>query len=279
MSRCCHIFGAALVCLLAGSTASAERSLHHNRSGGTIRRANLDSRVLGERRELMVYLPPGYNPRGHKRYDLLVMGDGQNLFRRGGWGLNQTLEREAASGRAREVIVVGVVAGRRRNTESTPTFDPDKGFGGGADKFLRFHTDELLPWARRNLRVKAGPSHTAIGGSSMLGLFSTYAHYKRPDVFGAAISMSPSYWWHGKKLLREIAGQRQMPRLRLYMDSGGPEAETAFNTTRELQGILESKGLAFGRGYWHRSVNNHGHNEAAWRERFPLALRTIFPAR
>ena len=62
-----------------------------------------------------------------------------------------------------------------------------------SDRYLTFLTDELLPWAEREYHFAATPSRTVVGGSSLGGLTAVYAAYRRPDVFGVALSQSGSF--------------------------------------------------------------------------------------
>jgi enterochelin esterase-like enzyme len=39
-----------------------------------------ESKILGNRRRVTVYLPPGYDDRPERRYPVLYAQDGQNLF-------------------------------------------------------------------------------------------------------------------------------------------------------------------------------------------------------
>ncbi len=44
------------------------------------RHSGFHSRFLDRARDLVVYLPPGYDDDRHRRYPVLYMHDGQNLF-------------------------------------------------------------------------------------------------------------------------------------------------------------------------------------------------------
>src|SRR5260370_26902423 len=52
----------------------------HTLTGNIKRHRAFHSRVLGNRRDVLVYLPPGYRPFSPRRYPVLYLHDGQNVF-------------------------------------------------------------------------------------------------------------------------------------------------------------------------------------------------------
>src|SRR5690349_21053831 len=89
---------------------------------------------LGNRRTLIVSTPASYGS-GDRRYPVLYMQDGQNLFDprtsfAGDWGLSASLGW--ASRRGIEPIVVGIYnTGTARFDEYSPFVQPGSGGGGG----------------------------------------------------------------------------------------------------------------------------------------------------
>lgn len=262
--------GAILALLAVPRAGSAE--------WGTRQSFSFASRATGSAQRVEVLLPPSYGSDPHRRYPVLYLQDGQNLFDRramhGGWMADEGMGRAVASGRAREAIIVGVHCGPRRTVDYTPSVDPEEGCGGGAGRTLRFLVDELKPWVDRSFRTARDREHTALGGSSLGGLFSLWAGLKRPDVFGGVIAMSPSLWWNHRELLGEIRGG-PTPRCRIYLDSGG--RSDGKQNTDDCRDLLAGKGLRFGRELWHWSEPSHEHTESAWRDRFPRAFTALFP--
>jgi predicted alpha/beta superfamily hydrolase len=168
---------------------------------GTIRVAPaVHSPELGNRRDILVYLPPSYHE-GEGRYPVIYMQDGQNLFDEatsyaGEWGVDETME---ALGREEglEAIIVGVPnMGIQRVDEYSPFRDRRLG-GGRGDDYLRFLTQTLKPQIDRDFRTLGGRKHTGILGSSLGGLISLYGFFRAPAVFGFAGVMSPSLWFAG----------------------------------------------------------------------------------
>jgi hypothetical protein len=119
---------------------------------------DFDSRILGNRRDVAVYFPPGYEE-GSVRYPVLYVQDGQNIFdpatAYGGtdWGLAQTCDRLIKAGEMAPVIIVAPYNTSGRAGEYTPV--PDAGYGGGnGDAYGRFLSDELKPFVDANLRTR-----------------------------------------------------------------------------------------------------------------------------
>jgi len=119
-----------------------------------------------------------------------------------------------------EVIVVSVRTAEGRIDMLGPV--PDARLGGGAGPRHRDAIIEhLKPWVDATYRTRPGREETALLGSSMGGLFSFFAAWTRPDVFGKAMCLSSSFWWADRWIVREVgAGPCPAPRPSIYLDSG-----------------------------------------------------------
>jgi len=247
---------------------------------GRVEELRVRSRILGGRRRISVYLPALYDIRKTRRYPVLYLQDGQNLFDRqaffGGWAADTAVEETTQAGEAAQVIIVGIHNTAARMREYTPTRDPLYG-GGGADRYLDFLVRELKPWVDRRWRTRPDASQTGIGGSSLGGLLALHAGLARPQVFGRVLSMSPSLWWDSGELLGRVQGLARVPAIRVYLDSGGPS--DGQKNAEQMRDLLAARGLRFGQTLWHWSEPTHQHNEMAWRERLPRALSLLYPAR
>jgi predicted alpha/beta superfamily hydrolase len=176
------------------------------------RHAAFRSRFLALPRDVIVCLPPGYDPHGRARHPVLYLQDGQNLFdpaasfAGASWEVPATLARLAAAGHVEAPIVVGIHNTPDRIDEYTPTRDERIQRGGRADDYVRFLVEELKPFIDERYRTRPGRGHTALGGSSLGGLLALHAGLRHGAVFGRAAALSPSLWWDDHRLLREIAG-------------------------------------------------------------------------
>ncbi len=235
--------------------------------------------TLGNSRSVFVYLPPSYDENTLKSYPVLYMHDGDNLFYAstafGGveWQVDETLDAMIGAGSAREVIVVGLGNTAGRISEYTPVTDPTYG-GGNADAYLDFIEDEIMPWVANRYRIKTGPQHTLIGGSSLGGLVSFYGAWTRSHLFGAAICMSSSFWWSGEWMIHETETYSGAPPVAsFYVDSGSDGTQQTF----DMVDALEDLGYDHGDDLHHYYQSSHSHNETAWQQRFPISVDRLLP--
>ena len=241
-------------------------------------------------RPVWVWLPHGYADARTRRYPVLYMWDGQNVFDdatsfAGEWGVDESCARLIAAGQMAPVIVVAVEnGGGARVAEYTPWKDAQHG-GGGGDAHLDALVKVLKPAIDFRYRTLPDAAHTAIAGSSLGGLMALYAGYVRPDVFGLVAAVSPSLWWDGGRVLGWARG-RAKPPLRLYADMGtaeesprlgrkGGDADTG--GLRDLEGLCLAQGFTPGDDLLIVVDEGGRHNEASWRARFPRALQFLFP--
>jgi predicted alpha/beta superfamily hydrolase len=172
-----------------------------------------------------VMVPPSYDEQEGRRYPVLYAQDGQSVWSDttdpfGGWSLDTVLDELWDLGALEECLVVSIDTGEDRLTRLSPVADPHHG-GGGAQKHLDAMIGALKPLVDREHRTRSERSATTVLGASMGGLFSFWAAWTRPDVFGGAICLSPSFWWADRWMVREVeAGACPTPRPRLYLDSG-----------------------------------------------------------
>jgi predicted alpha/beta superfamily hydrolase len=160
----------------------------------------IESKVLAETRTYVVHTPDYYKKR-IEAYPVLVLLDAENNFAY----TSDAVHLLSANGRIPAMIVVGI-NNTDRVRDMTPT-KPATGFGGaawtgsagGADKFLAFIADELLPTIDRNYRTRP---YRVLIGHSLGGLFAVYALLNRPEVFKGYIIGSPSLWWEDQVLVK-----------------------------------------------------------------------------
>lgn len=229
---------------------------------------------LRNRRAIDVYLPASYAEDGRRRFPVVYMQDGQNLsdpaiaFGANTWQLYQALETLARTGI--EAIVVGVHnTGTSRLGEYSPFPDPRHG-GGRGERYLRFLEDTVKRRVDSRYRVSKDRDATIIGGSSMGGLISLYAFFRRPSAFGAAAVMSPSIWFGGRQIL-QFVDESRYARGRLYLDVGTDEGSGTLRDARSLARILRAKG--YGRDdLKYVEATGHRHRENDWADRLPDAL-------
>jgi predicted alpha/beta superfamily hydrolase len=236
---------------------------------------DLWSPQLRNRRTIDVYLPGSY-AQGRRRYPAVYMQDGQNLsdpsiaFAGNTWSLHEGLAWLA--GRGIEPIVVGVHNTPGRLAEYSPF--PDRKHGGGdGDRYARFLADTVKPRIDAEFRTRKDRDSAAVAGSSMGGLISLYAFFRRPSPFGRAAVLSPSIWFGREELLSFVEHARTT-RGRLYLDVGTAEGAETLRNTRAMHRLLRRKG--YGKdNLWYREVQGGQHREPDWALRLPQALEFL----
>lgn len=247
--------------------------------------AQFRSAHLPDDRDIVVYLPPGYED-ADARYPVLYMQDGQNLFdpetafQEGAhWRLGETADALIAAGVMSPLIIVGIAnTGERRIEEYTPTRDRKLG-GGLADQYGRLLVEELKPFIDATYRTRADAPSTALGGSSLGGLVTLYLGIAYPDVFGSLAVMSPSVWWDRRVILKTVRGARPRPAVRIWVDMGTAEGRRGLDDARMLKAALVGAGWVAGKDLHYAEYEGGTHGEDAWAERAGEVLTWLFPGR
>lgn len=250
-----------------------------------LRRHTLTSELLGGERELIVYVPAGYDLEPERRYPVLYMQDGQNLFdpetsyvKGKPWRMDQAAEVSIREGRAEPLIIVGINhAGERRVDEYTPTKDA-KRKGGKALQYLQALVQDIKPFIDSTYRTLPCAHNTGIGGSSLGGLLALYAGLEFPDIFGKVSAMSPSAWWDKRMIVRKVHDVQPKPRLSIWLDMGTKEGIDVLEDVRKLRDAFESRGWILDGDLKYTEAKNAIHDETSWAARVAPMLEFLFPA-
>jgi predicted alpha/beta superfamily hydrolase len=242
------------------------------------------SRFLRNERDLVVYLPPGYDEQLPRQFPVLYLHDGQNLFDGStsfipgmDWHVGQTADECINARLVEPLIIVGIYnSGNARIREYTPTRVPKLG-GGRADRYAKFLIEELKPFIEREYRVLSVARNTGIGGSSLGGLVSLYVGLKFPDVFGKLAALSPSVWWNQHVMHRFAQATRVEPRPRIWLDIGTKEGQRIVQDVEQFRDVLLQKGWQLGRDLSYERIEGGEHNEAAWARRVAPFLQFLYP--
>lgn len=223
--------------------------------------ASIPSAVLGEERPLMISLPASYE-QSQASYPVLYLLDPQTRFHH----TTGTVAALARTGHVPEMIVVGVV-NTDRTRDLTPPWTGDEppedraqviAAGGGADNFLRFLRDELIPEVDKTYRTVP---YRILVGHSFGGLFAVHALVSEPGLFAATLAISPSLWWDAGRSVeqaRELFEARPELAGRLYMTLAGEGGDmlTQFQNMESVLRYRAPRGLQ-----WHAEVldgEDHG---------------------
>jgi predicted alpha/beta superfamily hydrolase len=245
------------------------------------------SRFLGNTRTLIIYLPPQYNSK--KRYPVLYMHDGQNLFdpKTGFagqcWEMGETTDRLILDKAIAPLIIVGIYnTGMERVNEYTST--PDKtiarGMGGKATLYGKFVVEEVMPFIEKTYPVQRGPEHTGVGGSSLGGLISLWLGLHYPTVFGKLAVFSPSVWWDNRQVVKAVQEMQFVPTSKIWLDMGTNEGDNPRLTLIEAQLLKEtliSRGWEDGKMLNYYEALGGMHNEKAWAIRVAPMLSFLYP--
>ncbi|MEO8110266.1 MAG: alpha/beta hydrolase-fold protein [Ginsengibacter sp.] len=223
---------------------------------------------LDRSRRVWLYLPTGYFT-SEKKYPVLYMHDGQNLFDEatsyaGEWGVDEFLDSIFSSGK-KEVIVVGIDNGlQKRMTEYNPYSYQKFGKGEG-DEYVDFLVKDLKPYIDKHYHTLPDKKNTYIAGSSMGGLISLYAVLKYPDKFGGAGIFSPAFWT-ASGIDGMVLSYAKSVNSRLFFYAGAKEGKSMLpdmhriakeirkHSPSPLKEVVDPQAM---------------HNEAAWRKYFP----------
>lgn len=235
----------------------------------------VESKILGERRVINVYVPPGYAA-AKDRYPVLFMPDG---------GMAEDFPHVVGSvdvsiknAVIRPLIVVGVEnTERRRDLVGPTTLEDEREMApnaGGSDRFRAFLRDELKPLIARRYRTSG---ESALIGESLAGLFVLETFVLEPTLFDNYISVDPSVWWNEQALVREasphLAWWTAGPKSLYIATADYQETIDAVMTLTRLLGIYAPAGVTW---IYEPMPSEHHHTI------FPTAalrgIRTLFAA-
>lgn len=229
---------------------------------------------LNRTRRIWVYLPKDYSTKKKKRFPVLYMHDGQNLFDEatagfGEWGADECLDSLFNQGK-KECIVIGIDNGPKRMSEYNPYTFQTFGKGEG-NEYIDFIARTLKPFVDKHLHTLKDKKNTFIAGSSMGGLISLYAVMKYPNVFGGAGIFSPAFWT-APALDNALKTSATKINSKLFFYAGGSESDKMVPDMKRIES--EIKSLSSSKIY--EEVDPQAkHNEAAWRKYFPEFYKLV----
>lgn len=251
-----------------------------------VRHEGFPSRFLPNTRDVLVLLPDGYHTDTSRRYPVLYMQDGQNLFDPATsfipgqyWRFESTTKRLIKNGEIEPLIVVGIQnTGHYRIEEYTPTSDWHLRKGGKAVEYGRLLVSELKPFIDHTYRTLPEAKNTGLGGSSLGGLVSLYLGLLHSSVFGKLAVYSPSLWWDARFMTRFAKSLPRKTDQKIWLDIGTKEGRGFTGLTRELRDVLVEKGWTVGADLHYLEARNARHTEAAWARRVAPMLRFLYGA-
>lgn len=261
---------------------------------GELQIITINSQVYKNIRNLRVWLPANYFAPVNraKRYPVLYMQDGQNLFDQATaqfkeWQFDETVQFLTGSMRIHPMIVVGIDSTPRRANEYLPYPDANNKELGKFEtqdvhgkQYGEFLMNEVMPLIEKKYRVLTGTHNTGLGGAMYGADVALYTVLAHPGVFGKLLLESPQLLIGNEQLLKDAEKAAQFPE-KVYLGVGTAEEADARDSAKdvdEVQGlekILRAKGLGPTRL---KVVVEDGaqHNEIAWSKRLQSALLFLY---
>jgi predicted alpha/beta superfamily hydrolase len=245
------------------------------------------SQYLAENRDLIVYLPPGYEEESERGYPVLYMQDGQNLFDGRTsfipgrtWEMREHADAGIEAGEIEPLVIVGIYNTPDRLAEYTHERDWRMG-GGKAAEYGQMLVEELMPWIATRYRVRRDRAATGLAGSSLGGLVALYLGLRCAQHFSKLAVFSPSVWWNNKSILGYLNERAPdlWERPRLWLDVGDREGRRTLSDAAMLNRRLKANGWREGETLHFERVEGGTHDEASWARRVRPALKFLFPAR
>ncbi|MCD8286323.1 MAG: alpha/beta hydrolase [Clostridia bacterium] len=238
--------------------------------------------LTGEKeRTAFVYLPTGYDMEEDRKYPVLYMFDGHNLFTDEEatygkcWGLEDYLDYTDT-----QIIVAAVecnTEGNGRLSEYSPVDFPWQGGGiikGRGRLYMNWLVKDFKPYIDTFYRTLPDRKNTAIAGSSMGGLMTMYALAKYGAVFSKGAALSPSLWVGDGKAVRIIEDAYYRRGTILYTDYGSQEFR---NHTGQMELFADTCATLMKNGVQitARIVPGGTHCEASWEKQIPIFMQVL----
>ena len=229
-------------------------------------------------RRVYLYLPRSYEKDTNRRYPVLYMFDGHNVFFDSdatygkSWGMYKYLEENK-----KDLIVVAVECNHRGNgriQEYSPVSYDNATLGkirGKGNVYMNWLVNTLKPEIDQKYRTLPDRNNTIIAGSSMGGLMSLYAATVYNHVFQRAACLSPSIWVAPGKVLEMIARAHVRNDTCIYMDYG---SEEMFNHAANPESLISVSHFLLTKrvNLALRVVPGGNHSEASWEKQIPIFM-------
>ena len=228
-------------------------------------------------RDIIVWLPPGYDSTENKYYPVLYMNDGQNLFDPStstfgiDWQIDETADSLIRMKRIQEIIIVGVYNTINRGNEYNNTE-----LGRAYNQFL---IEELKPYIDATYNTLPDYKNTAIGGSSSGGLISFILAWENSDVFSKSACLSPTFKISKIDYVAPVADYVGAKKnLKVFVYNGGIGIEERLQPgIDEMILVLKEKGFVENKDLLYIKDPEAEHGESAWARRAGEFLEFLFP--
>jgi len=254
----------------------AKVRVNHGQITGTIRyHLQFEGKGL-KPRDIIVWLPPGYENNVEKRYPVFYMNDGQNVFDPAtssfgyDWRADEVADSLIKVGAINEIIIVGIYNTEDRRQEYIYT---NLGY-----TYMDFVVNRLKPFIDKEYRTLPDKKNTAICGSSAGGLISFMIAWRYPEIFSKAACLSPAFKRQELNYVDTIVNYSgKKKNIKFYIDNGGIGIDSELLPgTNEMITALQNKGYESCKDIIWYVDKNASHFETAWAERIWRPLVFFF---
>ena len=273
-----------------------DATLHHtvadwkDRYHGRLTRDRIHSHGLAGWRDLLVWLPQSYGVEINRRFPVIILHDGANVFdplssvvTGVDLAADEWVSLLASRGVLPESIVVGVChpEGYSEENDSMRDFDLSPELGGAA--YAHFVATDLIAHMDAHYRTLPSSDARVLGGTSLGALNCFYTALRHPGVFGNFLCLSTSFEDLSQSLpadsvqLHALEVEPALPEgARMYFDYGTHGLDECYAPYHaELGSLLRQKGWKDGVQFTIRKVEGGTHSELSWRSRLGDALRFL----
>lgn len=243
------------------------------------------------RRDITIYLPPEYAANPEKRYPVLYMQDGQQLWDSsacayGGWKMDKVANELIAAGEIEPIIIVGINNSSRRDDElmgwsayhrvdsvkSNAKADPERILQTAVD-FESYVIGTVKPLIDCMYRTKPEAEFTGTGGSSSGAMEALYLGFRNSSTFSKIAALSGGEAYYDDLISEYLPTDRS---LKIYLDCGDQNLDAQLLTASvRMRDALVATGYTEGADLQWNLVEGAGHNEAAWAARVPEFLKFL----
>lgn len=161
------------------------------------------SGILKEQRTIKVLLPETYKPGSAEKYEVIYLTDGE-------WAMDlfsyiyKFAKNENSVPPAIIVAVPNAYINKanQRDRDFLPVHVPVPAISGGAENFLSFFKNELIPYVDKTYPANGTNS---LYGHSYGGLFVLYALLTEPQLFGSYYATDPPFRFNDDYLIKMAA--------------------------------------------------------------------------
>lgn len=228
-------------------------------------------------RDIIVWLPPGYDSLSDKYYPVLYMHDGQNIFDPStssfgsDWQVDEVTDSLIRVKSIQGIIIVGIKNTKERGQEYNHT---KPGYA-----YINFIIEELKPFIDMTYRTLPDCNNTSVCGSSSGGLISFIMGWEYPDVFSKSACFSPAFKISNIDYIAPVKNYMGAKKnLNIFIYNGGIGLEEQLQPgIDEMILVLKDKGFIENQDLLFIKDSSAEHNESAWAKYVYRFLEFFFP--